>query len=259
MHGLNQATRIHNPACETSSTSFTGEHPMSTPSKRPKLNQAWADLFAENEARVKAGDKPWTDDQLRERMQKEFPDKAEKSTIVRVSMVRSVYNKGTNMFKKHGPAGAKGRPVSKCYNPDGVERRNARTLAPRKAVAAARENGNRVKATGELCRIILWVRDPVSLSDWYRMALGWPIAVDERAEGWIELDAGGGMRLALHAGNVERGGHWPKIQVRVEDVAAERAALMARGVHMGAIKRWKYLTWSEGEDPEGNVFQVVNR
>lgn len=100
-----------------------------------RVNQAWADLFAENEARVKAGDKPWTDDQLRERMQKAFPDKAEKSTIVRVSMVRSVYNKGTNMFKKFGPAGAKGRPVSKCYNPDGSEGRNAGPKITKKAGA----------------------------------------------------------------------------------------------------------------------------
>lgn len=110
-----------------------------------------------------------------------------------------------------------------------------------------------------LCRIILWVADPAGLSAWYLSTFGWPVTVDERAEGWIELAAGGGMTLALHAGNPGRGGHWPKIQIRVGDVAAERAALIAKGVAMGGISTWKHLCWCEGEDPAGNVFQISNR
>lgn len=110
-----------------------------------------------------------------------------------------------------------------------------------------------------LCRLILRVRDPVALSDWYRLAFGWPIAVDERAEQWIELDAGGGFVLALHGGSQGRAQHWPKIQVHVSDVTTERASLIAKGVAMGEVQTWKHLAWSEGEDPEGNVFQITNR
>lgn len=108
-------------------------------------------------------------------------------------------------------------------------------------------------------RLILWVHDPVTLSDWYHAAFGWPITVDERAEGWIELDAGGGMRVALHAGGPGTGQHWPKLQVQVDQVVETRAALLATGISMGEIQRWKHMEWSEGVDPEGNVFQVVNR
>lgn len=114
--------------------------------KAPKVNQAWADLLRENEARAKAGEKPWTDDQLRERMQKTFPARKDKSTIVRVSMVRAVYNKGTNMFRKFGP----GKPQSKCYNPDGSEGKNAGPKIPGKPKAgAARAKTGKVAKPGK--------------------------------------------------------------------------------------------------------------
>lgn len=76
------------------------------------ITAAWAELFAQNEARVKAGQKGWTDAELSERMAKQFPDSAKKTTITRVSMVRGCYNKGTNMFATVGPAGKAGRPTA---------------------------------------------------------------------------------------------------------------------------------------------------
>ncbi len=84
----------------------------------PKLNEAWAGLFAENEIRVKSGKTPWTDIELTERMTKLFPGRAGKTTITRVSMIRSIYNKGTNLFEKFGPSGKAGRVVSHPYNPE---------------------------------------------------------------------------------------------------------------------------------------------
>lgn len=113
--------------------------------------------------------------------------------------------------------------------------------------------------TATLCRIILWVREPVALSAWYQRAFGWTIAVDERADGWIELDTGGGMRVALHAGRKAPAHHWPKLQVRVENIEQARAAFITQGIALDGIQNWKEMAWCEGADPEGNVFQLVNR
>ena len=81
---------------------------------------AWAKLFIENEERASAGNKrkkPFTDAQLIEKMQADFPDSAEKTTITRVP--RGIYNKGTNMFKAQGPSGTDERPKSEKYDDAG--------------------------------------------------------------------------------------------------------------------------------------------
>lgn len=92
------------------------------------IAKTWALLFAQNETdfnKFSKGDKkakPLTDSQLVEHMQSEFPDNAEKTTITRIP--RGIYNKGTNMFKKEGASGVKGRPTSYKYDEEGnrVER-----------------------------------------------------------------------------------------------------------------------------------------
>jgi catechol 2,3-dioxygenase-like lactoylglutathione lyase family enzyme len=109
-----------------------------------------------------------------------------------------------------------------------------------------------------LCRLILHVRDPGTLAAWYVATFDWRIVVDERTDGWIELDAGG-FTLALHAGARSVPGHWPKLQIRVPQVAAAKAALALRGLALGEIQEWKGLAWAEGADPEGNTIQIVNR
>ena len=109
---------------------------MSTDTTPLRVNTAWANLLNENEQIKKSGKKPMTDEQLKAKMIKLFPDKAEKSTITRVSMVRSCYNKGTNMFKKLGPAGGKGaRALSKPYDSRGDEVERTKVVIPRKPVA----------------------------------------------------------------------------------------------------------------------------
>lgn len=110
-----------------------------------------------------------------------------------------------------------------------------------------------------LCRLILHVRDPAALAAWYVATFGWRIAVDERGEGWIELDAGGGFLLALHAGARSKPNHWPKIQLRVQDVALAKVELAQNGVILGEIQTWKNQQWAEGSDPEGNTFQISIR
>lgn len=82
-------------------------------SKGPRLNKAWADLFAENERLPKA--KKMTDAQLTKRMEEIFPSKKGKSTLELVHAIRCVYNKGTNMFLKFGPA----KTPSRRYDEDG--------------------------------------------------------------------------------------------------------------------------------------------
>lgn len=73
--------------------------------KGPKVNAEWARLLVENEKAPKSAKK--TDDQLVAEMERLFPEKAGRSTLTRVSMVRAIYNKGTNMFLKFGPAAVK--------------------------------------------------------------------------------------------------------------------------------------------------------
>ena len=109
-----------------------------------------------------------------------------------------------------------------------------------------------------LVRLILWVRDPVALVNWYCETFSWRESVREVAEGWIEIDANGFI-LALHGGTDLKPRRWPKIQVAVDDVAQFRAQLMQRGVKMSVIYEWKHLQWSECGDPEGNTVQICNR
>lgn len=87
------------------------------PTKPQKVNEAWSELFIQNEKVAKA--KKLTDDELVEEMQERFPDKAQKTTITRCSMARSCYNKGTNMFARMGEAGTTERPLSHKYDEDG--------------------------------------------------------------------------------------------------------------------------------------------
>jgi len=79
------------------------------------VTSAWGNLLIANEKCAKA--KRLTDGQLVKAMQADFPDKKEKTTILRIP--RGIYNKGTNMFKSVGPSGTRSRPVSKQYDENG--------------------------------------------------------------------------------------------------------------------------------------------
>jgi hypothetical protein len=37
-----------------------------------------------------------------------------------------------------------------------------------------------------------------------------------------------------------------------------RESLLARGVQMGALQNFPPLIYCDGQDPEGNIFQVTN-
>jgi len=113
------------------------------------IRQAWEALLADNETRKGK----LTDEQLRERMQKDFPDNADKATITRVGMIRGDYNRGSGMFKAQGPAGTDDRPLSNKYDAGGevlVEAQGldtGRTYGVKNGKLINKETGEAVETT----------------------------------------------------------------------------------------------------------------
>jgi len=118
-----------------------------------------------------------------------------------------------------------------------------------------------------LNRIILYVQDVERLAAFYRDTFG--LRVIEAIEGeWAVLDAGP-CEIALHRigkpWRVENTADWKvesnaKLVLAVDRPLAElRAELIAKGVAMREIKSYPGLTGElcDGEDPEGNVFQLA--
>jgi hypothetical protein len=103
------------------------------PASPLRVNTEWRRLLIENESRSK----PLTDDQLIAAMQKLFPEKKNKTTILRCSMIRSIYNKGTSMFKKFGPAGSKTNPRSFAYDAKGQKMEGGAVIVPKSTKAKA--------------------------------------------------------------------------------------------------------------------------
>ena len=110
-------------------------------------------------------------------------------------------------------------------------------------------------ANASLSTIVLYVNDLESMTAFYRDTLGLRVRV--QTESYVELAAGSGADIALHAGQapaaIER--HW-FIEFRVDDIEAAVEALRARGVDVGAIsERW----WGKEAafaDPEGNRIEL---
>jgi hypothetical protein len=104
------------------------------------LKDAWTDLFVKNERAPKA--KKLTDDQLSAAMLKLFPERAGKVTIVRVSAMRSNYNRGLDLFVKCGPA----KVPSRRYDENGeVIEKGQRRSKKAKAAAAPKPRKKVVK------------------------------------------------------------------------------------------------------------------
>jgi catechol 2,3-dioxygenase-like lactoylglutathione lyase family enzyme len=107
--------------------------------------------------------------------------------------------------------------------------------------------------TLRITRLILFARNVPALVRFYRDTLGLRLRTEE--VGWAELDAGG-CRLALHRG---RSGKAAKIVFGSRSVDRDRAKLLGRGVRMGPVRISGRIRFSDGRDPEGNVFQLSNR
>jgi catechol-2,3-dioxygenase len=118
-----------------------------------------------------------------------------------------------------------------------------------------------------LTRIILYVQDVGRLKDFYCDTLGLPV-VEEIDGEWAVLKAGE-SELALHRVGkpyrVADPSTWKvetnaKLVMTVDrDLEELRAELIGKGVAMGRIKSYPPLTGPlcDGEDPEGNVFQLA--
>ena len=104
-------------------------------------------------------------------------------------------------------------------------------------------------------RVILFGRHIPSLVCFYRDVLGLPLLTDESDDGWAEFDAGG-CRLALHRGRPAKGA---KVVFWSKSVARDRDRLVQRGAAMGPVRNLGRLHLCDGQDPEGNVFQLSNR
>lgn len=117
--------------------------------------------------------------------------------------------------------------------------------------------------------IILYVRDVTKLKTFYTDILGLAI-VEEYQSVWTLLHAGNG-RIGLHKmgdqylGKLKEGYQFDnntKIVFEIdEDINKAREQLVIKNVVMKEIKTFDdYDYWlCDGEDPEGNVFQLKQR
>lgn len=108
-----------------------------------------------------------------------------------------------------------------------------------------------------LRRAIIFTRDLAGMTRFYRDVIG--LTVIETSQGWVDLDAGG-SRVALHGTNADMPEGPIKLAFFAEDVAAMRAALVARGASsFGPVKAFGELHLCDGFDPDGNAVQLSNR
>lgn len=115
-----------------------------------------------------------------------------------------------------------------------------------------------------LARIIVFVKDVELCTSFYVETFGFRrISEGDDPGEWAELDTGG-CRLAFHRARGAKGptgskGNPHKIVFFAKDVAARRTELVAHGVAMGKLHTFGELTFCDGTDPEGHVFQISNR
>ncbi|MBV8464454.1 MAG: VOC family protein [Burkholderiales bacterium] len=114
-----------------------------------------------------------------------------------------------------------------------------------------------------MSRLILYVHDVERLKSFYQAHFDLTV-VEEIAQEWVVLQAGT-VQLALHRigkpyrGLKPQGGSNTKIVFDVPaGLEALRDKLIAAGVAMRPLKRFDGFAqlMCDGEDPEGNVFQL---
>ena len=110
--------------------------------------------------------------------------------------------------------------------------------------------------TMRMSRVMLFTKNMPAMTAFYRDVLGLKLVTDEK--GFREFDAGG-CRIALHNGTSRIGDRPPKLVFYADDVAAARAALVARGARLGTVMSGAGLVRCEGKDPDGNPIGLSNR
>jgi catechol-2,3-dioxygenase len=107
-----------------------------------------------------------------------------------------------------------------------------------------------------VARVILFTAQMEAMSHFYGTVLGLQMISQEK--GWREF-AAGGVSIALHSGPPSPGRKGPKIAFKANDVAAARAALVARGAKFGKVRQGEQFCLCDGKDPDGNPIQLSNR
>jgi hypothetical protein len=107
---------------------------------------------------------------------------------------------------------------------------------------------------------MLFVQDVAGVAGFYRDKLGLH-PLGEITPEWVEMKTGS-CTIALHRVAKplrERGKPSAKIVFGVKDVQAAKSLLESRGVNMGKINSFSDIQICDGEDPEGNLFQISSR
>ncbi|MBK0378417.1 VOC family protein [Mucilaginibacter segetis] len=113
-----------------------------------------------------------------------------------------------------------------------------------------------------LSRIILFVHNVDKLTSFYTANFG--LAVTEEIKGeWVVLNAGS-LEIALHkAGNAYETGteNNTKLVFLTDALEQVRNNLLSNGAQMREVKSFEGINslFCDGEDPEGNVFQLEQR
>ncbi|BDU22199.1 hypothetical protein DYGSA30_36560 [Dyella sp. GSA-30] len=117
-----------------------------------------------------------------------------------------------------------------------------------------------------MSRLILYVHDVSRLKTFYQASFSFKVREEIEGE-WVVLDAGA-VELAFHRVGVQYRDREPaqqshsnsKIVLSIRSGLLElRNKLLAEGVPMRDVKRYEGFPYlmCDGEDPEGNVFQLM--
>ncbi len=111
----------------------------------------------------------------------------------------------------------------------------------------------------ELSRVIIFTRDVKRLADFYTSHFDLQ-PIGEAEDGWIELNAGG-CNLAFHKTSVKTDGsdNGIKFVFGSGDVASEKTRLEGLGIKMTKIFNFGKIQMCDGQDPDGNRFQISSR
>jgi catechol 2,3-dioxygenase-like lactoylglutathione lyase family enzyme len=121
-----------------------------------------------------------------------------------------------------------------------------------------------------LGQAIIFADDVEKMAAFYSGLLGLTLKDGSVADGFVRYaDASGGAVVAIHkirgGGSVSgepRNEGCIKLCFTLDDRAAverEHTRLEAAGIKMRKLHDWEGVTFCDGEDPEGNIFQLTTR
>ena len=111
----------------------------------------------------------------------------------------------------------------------------------------------------EVSRVIIFTPNVKRLADFYSKCFDLS-QVGEASEHWVELSSGG-CNIALHKvdeHDIGRDG-WIKIVFAAKDVPAKKVRLEGLGIKMSAVITFGDIQMCDGNDPDGNFFQISSR